>query len=168
MQGQKADVIMRVDSVAIEIQESITLVRSQYEKLILIAGRRGSGKTIVLRQLAILVNSNVTSISLEMSRLLLPYTTKQRAIKAAEIFNEIVSQSTPVHIFDNMELLFDASLKLDPLQLLRNASRNQIIVASWPGDHSNGRLSYSTFGHSEHYIADSFGVCIHALSSQQD
>ena len=50
----------------------------------------------------------------------------------------------------NIDLLFDPSLTLDPLHLLREQSRHRLLLVAWPGSYSDGILSYAKPTHS-HY-----------------
>ena len=53
-------------------------------------------------------------------------------------------------LLDNIELLFDQSLKLDPLDQLKRHAHAKRVVASWPGVLRDGRLSYAEMGHPEY------------------
>ncbi len=62
----------------------------------------------------------------------------------------ISSQATAVVVLDNLEILFDPALKLDPLKLLQGISRNRTIVASWNGSYVEGTLTYAKPDHPEY------------------
>jgi hypothetical protein len=51
---------------------------------------------------------------------------------------------------DNIELLFDEELKVDPLRLLQSLSRNITVVAAWNGDTVNGSVTYAEVNHPEY------------------
>ena len=53
-------------------------------------------------------------------------------------------------VLDNIEILFDAALRQDPLRLLQGVSRNRTIVAAWNGTLENGYLIYAASEHPEH------------------
>ena len=65
-------------------------------------------------------------------------------------------------LLDNIELLFDRSLQLDPLDLLKRHAHAKRVVAVWPGelqgDARTGRLTYSDMGHPEHQDYSLAGV----------
>ena len=50
---------------------------------------------------------------------------------------------------DNLEILFDTALEVEPLRLLQVSSRNRTIVASWSGDYRDSTLTYAEPGHPE-------------------
>ena len=55
-------------------------------------------------------------------------------------------------IMDNkLEMLFDAALALNPLQLLQSLSRNVTLVVAWSGAYADGKLIYAEAGHPEYW-----------------
>lgn len=52
-------------------------------------------------------------------------------------------------LLDNLEILFDTALEVEPLRLLQVSSRNRAIVASWNGSFRDGTLTYAEPGHPE-------------------
>jgi ABC-type hemin transport system ATPase subunit len=65
---------------------------------------------------------------------MLDLTERQRALQLPRILAEIVGVSAAdVVLLDNVEVLFDVSLKQDPLRLLQGLSRNRTVVAAWSG-----------------------------------
>jgi hypothetical protein len=54
-----------------------------------------------------------------------------------------------VVMLDNLEILFDSGLEVEPLRLLQLSSRNRTIVASWSGGYQDGTLTYAEPGHPE-------------------
>ena len=53
-------------------------------------------------------------------------------------------------LLDNIELLFDRTLQLNPLDLLKRHAHAGRVIAVWPGQLRENRLSYATTGHPEH------------------
>jgi len=51
-----------------------------------------------------------------------------------------------------IDLLFEPSLGLDPLALLRRASRDIPLVVAWPGSWADGVLAYGTPAHRHHRV----------------
>jgi hypothetical protein len=54
-------------------------------------------------------------------------------------------------VLDDIELLFDRTLQLNPIGLLKRPAQGQRVVASWPGELQENRLSYASMGHPEHH-----------------
>jgi hypothetical protein len=55
-----------------------------------------------------------------------------------------------VVLIDNIEILFEVSLKQDPLRLLQQISRNRTVVATWNGTIAGGYLTYAATNHPEY------------------
>ena len=77
---------------------------------------------------------------------------RQRALQANVALRELADEyaSGDLLLLDNIELLFDQSLKLDPLDLLKRHAHARRVVAVWPGELRDGRLIYAEMGHPEY------------------
>lgn len=111
----------------------------------------GSGKTDSLRKLAAEHSSAIINVNLELSATLVDLPSRRRPLDAPKAVAHLIeaAQTEPV-ILDNLEMLFDTSLKLDPIVCLRQASRNRTIVASFPGVFEDGHLIYADSHHPEY------------------
>jgi DNA polymerase III delta prime subunit len=121
-----------------------------YHRLILIAAPSGSGKTTALQDVATHTGALLLNLNLELSRRLLELTERQRALELPKVLEEVVGSDEPLVLLDNIEILFDVTLKQDPLRLLQGVSRNRTVVAAWNGAVANGYLTYATPEHPEH------------------
>lgn len=94
--------------------------------------------------------SPVINVNLRLSERLLDLTQRQRPVRVQRILATLIEEQVgePV-ILDNIELLFGAELRLDPLRVLQQLARNRTIVAAWPGQLDDGVLSYAEPGHPE-------------------
>ena len=82
---------------------------------------------------------------------MLELTERQRALQLPRLLSEIVNAAqADVILLDNIEVLFDVSLKQDPLRLLQGLSRNKTVVATWNGSVDNEHLVYATPDHPEY------------------
>ncbi|BAZ14344.1 hypothetical protein NIES4071_61870 [Calothrix sp. NIES-4071] len=94
-------------------------VAEQYYRLIIIPYQ--STSQINFQQIAEATNSGYINVNLELSRHLLELTQRQRALKTEELLKKIVSDNDNEVIFlEHLEILFDVSLKLNPLGVFRN------------------------------------------------
>ena len=122
-----------------------------YFRLVLVVGAAGSGKTVALQEVQSRMAAPLVNVNLELSRRMLDMTERQRALQVAKLLEEIAGQvGHDVVLLDNIEILFDVSLKQDPLRLLQGISRNRTVVATWNGALENGLVTYATPGHPEH------------------
>jgi hypothetical protein len=129
--------------------------------MILVVSPPGGGRTKALRSVQEKTDSRFLNVSLELSRSLLDLTERQRKLQASRVLGQLVSDAAAASeenvepgsgtvLLDNIELLFDASLALDPLRLLEEISRNWTLVVAWPGQVEGGWLLYARPGHPEY------------------
>jgi hypothetical protein len=124
MAKQLADKILRELSQAAEL----------YHRLVMLAAPAGAGKTAALQDVHERTAAPLVNVNLELSRRMLKLTERQRALQLPRLLAEIVDASAAeVILLDNVEVLFDVSLKQDPLRLLQGLSRYKTVVAAWPG-----------------------------------
>ncbi len=133
------------------LNQAIRDAGQRYHRLVLLIGASGAGKTGFLRSLAGSEGHAYMNVNLLLSQRMVELTRAQRARQADRLMKELVgSQSTEVVLVDNLEILFDPSLKIDPLALLQGVSRNQTILASWSGAYVEGTLTYAKPDHPEY------------------
>lgn len=97
------------------------------------------------------------NLNLQLSELLKDIPYKNRARKVFPIVKDIIKNTGHTNVcLDHIEILFDPSLKQDPIKLLQDISRNYILIASWKGKYENQRLFYAQPDHSEYYYCDHF------------
>lgn len=129
---------------AIKISEGI------YHRLVLLVGESGSGKTTTLSNLNNELGIEILNINLLLSQQLLEMTPRQRALQLPKILDQVIRGAGEIVILDNIEILFDTSLKQDPLKLLQKISRNKTIISSWSGKQDRSKLLYAESGHPEY------------------
>lgn len=106
-----------------------------YHRLVVLVAPAGSGKTAALQDVHERTAAPLVNVNLELSRRMLDLTERQRALQLPRLLAEIVGASAAnVVLLDNVEVLFDVSLKQDPLRLLQGLSRNKTVVAAWSGE----------------------------------
>jgi predicted ATPase len=140
-----------VEPLSEQIIHKIDQAVQLYYRLILVVAPSGMGKTKAFREVAEHTEYEYTNINVELSQSLLGLTERQRSLQVFRLLNEIVEKSGgQVVLLDNIELLFDTSLKQDPLRLLQAISRNRTVVVSWNGCIENDHLSYAQPNHPEY------------------
>ena len=143
-----------------KIKESLQASEGLYNRLVLLVGEASSGKTGILRDVASEFNTSVVNVNLAVSSQLLELTAKQRSLRLPKILGQIVDKAQSPVVLDNLEILFDNSLKQDPLWLLQNISRNRPVVASWNGTVTDGVLFYAEPDHPEYRCYESVDALI--------
>ena len=133
------------------IQQMILQSEGVYHRLILAVGPSGSGKTHEMNAVGRARGWPVINLNLELSRRMLELTARKRALRAPRLLAEIIEQAEGnVILLDNTEILFDASLKLDPLRLLQGVSRDRTVVTAWNGTVVADQLTYAVPEHPEY------------------
>jgi len=136
--------------VAKELEQAIRQATSQYFRLVVLAGVTGSGKTAALQSVAQKLGCQLVNVNLELSKRLLELTRTQRSRQLERLLKQVIAAvSGDVVLLDNLEILFDTGLEVEPLRLLQLMSRNRTIVASWNGSFQGGTLTYAEPGHPE-------------------
>lgn len=122
-----------------------------YHRLVMLVAPAGAGKTAALQDVHKRTAAPLVNVNLELSRRMLDLTERQRALQLPRLLAEIVGASAAdVILLDNVEVLFDVSLKQDPLRLLQGLSRNKTVVAAWGGSIDGAHMVYATPDHPEY------------------
>lgn len=141
---------MMAEPIADKIMRKVKQLDELYHRLLLVVAPSGAGKTTALQDVRDRTGAPLINVNLELSRLMLDLTQRQRALQLPRLLREIVDEDAgKMTLLDNIELLFDVALKQDPLRLLQGLSRNKTVVASWNGTIIDGFLIYSEPAHPE-------------------
>ncbi|MDQ7788462.1 MAG: BREX-3 system P-loop-containing protein BrxF [Clostridia bacterium] len=140
-----------VEPLTDQVVHKINQAAELYHRLILVIAPAGAGKTYALREVRERIGAPLINVNLELSRRMLDLTERQRALQLPQLLGEIVEAAEGDSILlDNIEILFDVSLKQDPLRLLQGLSRNKTVVAAWGGSIDRGHMTYAAPGHPEY------------------
>lgn len=122
-----------------------------YHRLVLLVAPTGCGKTVTLKEVHQLTTAPMVNVNIQLTRRMLDLTERQRVLQLPRLLAEIVGATAAnVVLLDNVEVLFDVSLKQDPLRLLQGLSRNITVVAAWSGSTDGEHLVYATPDHPEY------------------
>lgn len=135
-----------------QLLDTIRAMQSAYYKLTVIAGSARSGKTHLLKQVAASLDLPLINLSLLVSQRLLSQNRRQRSLNAEDAATEVVDEHLKSGLcLDDTELLFDSTLRLNPLVFLQDISRNRFIVATWNGGITGGGLRFGHAGHPDYF-----------------
>src|SRR6202795_1316791 len=135
---------------ALKLEQAIEQAAGQYYRLVILAGAPASGKTTALQSVAQKLGCQLLNVNLELSKRMLELTRTQRPRQVERLLKEVIAAAPgDVVLLDNLEVLFDTSLEVEPLRLLQVSSRNRAIVASWNGGFQAGTLTYAETAHPE-------------------
>ncbi len=131
----------------IDVMQAIHQAGDLYYRLVLLAGPQNTGKTAILQALAKENRFPLINVNLQLCKGMLELTRNQRTRHVERLFKDVVGTGVgDVVLLDNLEILFDPGLEVEPLRLLLNASRNLTLVASWNGTFRDGTLTYAEPG----------------------
>lgn len=142
----------REQKVIEKLERLVDEIGALQSKLILLIGPPGAGKTALLRELAKNRHTTPLNVGHELANRLAIIPHRQRNLDSITILRELADQHAngDLLLVDNIELLFDHTLQLAPLELLKRHAHARRVVASWPGDLRDGRLTYAEIGHPEY------------------
>lgn len=149
-----------------KLERLVDEVGTLQTKLVLLVGPPGVGKTTLLHTLGNRKAVKALNVGAELGRSLSQLTQKQRQLKSPDALRELIGQHArgDLVLLDNIELLFDRTLRLNPLDLLKRHAHTKCVVAVWPGelhgDARTGRLVYAALGHPEHQDYSLAGVVL--------
>ena len=133
------------------IMRLIPQAMHMYHRLVLVVAPLGAGKTAALREVAQQTGYNYINMNLELSRCMLELTQRQRQLQVSRLLRDVIRTARgQAVLLDNLEILFDTSLKLDPLRCLQDVARDRTVVAAWNGAVTAGHLTYATPDHPEY------------------
>jgi hypothetical protein len=139
-----------------QIFKKILGVEDLYHRLVLVVAPQGGGKTGALQAVAAQTGARFVNVNLELAQRLLELTERERPLRVQRLLEELVAEGdASLVLLDNLEILFDPILRLDPLRSLQRLSRHRTIVAAWTGevvgeDARQLALTYAEPGHPEH------------------
>lgn len=146
--SKEDEVLPSIDKLAVLVDD----LHAIHSKLILLIGRHGAGKTALLQGFAARSGAKVLNIGAELGTRLAVLPVRQRGLQTNVILRGLADDyaSEDLLLIDNLEVLFDQTLKLDPLDLLKRHAHARRVVAVWPGEIRQGRLTYAEMGHPEY------------------
>lgn len=134
-------------------------------KLIVLAGQHGSGKTKLLQELGTKLGVQPLNVNLELGRRLSAVPQAERGFSAGLLLRDVAKKppKEDVLLLDNIELLFERGLQINPLDLIKRLAHSKRVVAVWPGELRGNRLYYAEMTHSEYRDYDAEGVVALAI-----
>ena len=123
---------------------SLVQVGNNFSKLLMLVGPTLSGKTQCLKEISERINIPYVNLGAELSKKLIELTIKQQVLRASGLTKEIINNiHSDIALVDNIEILFNPDLKVDPIRLLLNCSRNKTLVVAISGMRVDDSIIYA-------------------------
>ena len=139
------------EPLADQVIRKIKQAAELYHRLTLVVAPTGAGKSATLQDVKKSTGALLVNVNLELSRRMLDLTERQRSLQLPRLLDDIVREAdSDVVLLDNIEILFDVTLRQDPLRLLQRLSRNRTVVAAWNGSMDSDHVTYAAPDHPEY------------------
>ena len=134
-----------------KLERYVDQLGEMHTKLIVLTGLPGSGKTKLLHALGNKLGIDLLNVNLELGRRLSATPHAARGFSAGQLLRYIADKQRKeeVLLLDNIELLFERGLQINPLDLIKRLAHSKRVVAVWPGELRGNRLYYAEMTHPE-------------------
>ena len=137
--------------IADTVIDSLAQVGNNFSRLLMLVGPAFSGKTQCLKEVSGRINIPYINLGVELSKKLIKLSVKQQVLRVSGLTKEIVNNiHSDVALVDNIEILFNSDLKVAPLSLLLNCSRNKTLVVAFSGKQVDNSIIYAEPHHPEY------------------
>lgn len=145
-----------------QLQRLLTDAAQLNSKLILLAAGTTEEKAALLGALQESLRATPLHLGVSLAGALAELPQRERHLQTGNLLREIAQSHAPTGplLMEGVELLFDASLKANALDLLKRQSLARPVVAIWPGEWRNGRLTYAELGNPEYQDHAADGVIV--------
>ena len=149
-----------------ELLACVDSVKDKPQRLVIVTGQPGSGKTQKLRELAARKKWDYVDCRLLVTDEFLELLPALRPTRAPLLMGEILDgYDGEVLLIDRLQSLFVPVLHLDPVALLRKLSERFVLVVAWPGFYENGYLCFQRLGESEPLRFDAKGLTVWSIKA---
>jgi len=134
-----------------QILPAIDQVSRRIYKLLIVVLPVGFNQVAATENLSELTEFCRINVGLELSQRLIEIARPDRGKQAPKLLKALVEEGEPNGvILEQLELLFEKSLELNPLGRLKELARYRTVIAIWDGKLQDGHLLYAEFGHPEY------------------
>ena len=133
------------------LSAKIARARDEHFRLVWVAGGLSMARTSLLQETAWQENGRYVDVGRALSSALLDLSPALRPASVEECFSACLAPaSSGPTCLDHLDILFEPSLKVNPITLVQHASRHTLLVASWPGSVSDDVLCFGPADHPAH------------------
>ena len=153
-----------------DIKNAMKILPYKYYHLVIIVSSEGHRISKILQDISKKQGYHYINLNLTLSEKLIRFPIDQRCFYVEDFINEILdSCHAEALVLDNIGILFEPHLKIDPLLLLKNLSRYRSLVVHWNGKIEEGHLIYATASHPDYkkYKIDKYDYIIIDTAQQK-
>ena len=133
------------------IYSSVEAVRNAHFSLVWLAGGISAERSLLLSGVAERLKCPHLRVGRQLSAALLDLSPRLRAVSAEDSVQDLLlATEADMICLDHLDILFDPSLRLNAVDMIQNASRRFVLVASWPGTIHRKSLSFGPEDHPAH------------------
>lgn len=134
-----------------ELQADVARASGEHFRLVWLAGGTPAERSALLRGLADAEDGAFVDVGNRLSSSLIEVPVSLRSASVEDCFAACLGESpSAVTCLDHLEILFEPSLRVNPVALVKGASRHAVLVVSWPGTTSPGQLFFGAADHPSH------------------
>lgn len=148
-----------------ELKQQIEGISQRNCKLIVLVGNSPALRDELVDTLCQQLQSPALALGERLGVRLAEIPLQQRALNVGRLLRELCTEIGPNSplVLDKIELLFDASLQLNVLEILKHQAMSRCVIVNWPGAWQSRRLVYAEIGHPEHRDYTAEGVVIQEI-----
>ncbi|MDD6569230.1 BREX-3 system P-loop-containing protein BrxF [Acidaminococcus timonensis] len=133
-----------------EFLNQVEAVKAKAEKVLIVTGKPGSGKSKLLREAAEAQGWDYIDTRLLITEDFLKLLPSERKEKAPEMLTEeLRDHRGDVILLDRVQTLFVPVFHIDPKSVIDALGKAYTVVLAWPGYVSDGLLCYDKFDGTE-------------------
>lgn len=130
--------------------QAVNGLANEQNKLLVVTGKPGSGKSKVLREAADVKGWDYVDCRLLITEEFLELLPAQRQERAPELIMEILSGcNSEVIMLDRVQTFFVPVFHIDVADLFKKLGERFTVVVAWPGHLADGILCYDKFDGTE-------------------
>ena len=133
-----------------EFEQQIAAVREKEEKVLIVTGKPGSGKSKLMREAAEAKGCDYVDARLLLTEEFLKLLPAERRSKAPEMLkDQLTGHHGDVIMLDRVQTFFVPVFNIDPKSVIDELGKTYTLVIAWPGYVNNGLLCYDKFDGTE-------------------
>ena len=137
------------------LNETINAIKFEIDrknhKLIIVVSTKNTHDSL-LEKLQTIEKIDCLNLNFHLSKILIQLS-KNEFNDPVEIIENLLSEnsSKDIILFSNINILFDSTLKWNPMDILKKLSRNHFLIVFWEGNTNENNLQYAVQSHLEFY-----------------